>query len=65
MAISYYEKEYSNRFLYKETASFLAVTVTLGGYSNITISKYCPSSCPSLRGAALGAMAISYYGKEC
>jgi hypothetical protein len=27
-------------------------------------SKPYPLSCPSLRGAALGAVAISYYGKE-
>jgi hypothetical protein len=39
MAISYYEKEYSNRFLYKESASFLAVTITLGVHHCIAPSS--------------------------
>jgi hypothetical protein len=64
VAISYYGKEYWNRFLKKETASCLAVTLTLGILFQHNDFEKCPPSYPSLRGAALGAVAISYYGKE-
>jgi hypothetical protein len=62
-AISYYGNELSSRSLKNRLLRSCQWRSPWGVFKK-RLQKKCQSSCPSLRGAALGTAAISYYGNE-